>query len=237
MDNRNYFIFDGISSASFDVYISGGGVFDSPEPDYEVQSVPGLNGDLHFNNDRYKNVDGRYEAFIIRNFKENFTAFKTALLQRNSYCRLEDTYFPGQFRLARVKSKLEPQMVQTLEGGTFTIEFDCKPQRFLKSGERAIELTSSGSVIINNGMEAKPLVKVYGSGSGTITFGGRTVALNSINSYVMLDCEIQNAYKGTENKNSTISAPVYPTLLPGRNTIGWTGGVTKVEITPRWWVL
>lgn len=237
VDTRNYFIFDGISSLHFDAYINGKGVFDSPDPDYSVQEVPGMNGDLHLNNNRYKNVSGKYEAFILRDFKDNFTALKTMLLSRNKYCRLEDTYFPGQFRLARVKSKLEPDMVDSLVAGTFTVEFDCKPQRFLKSGERPIEFTTSGSKLLNKWMPAKPLVKVYGSGSGALTFGGRTINISSIDSYVMLDCETQNAYKETSNKNSTVSISRYPELLNGENIISWTGGITKVEITPRWWVL
>ena len=238
MGNRNYFTFDGVSSETFDAYISGKGVFTSPEPDYEVQEVPGLNGDLHFNNNRYKNVSGTYDCFILENFKENFTNLKTQLLARNKYCRLTDTYFPGQFRLARVKSSIEPDMVDSLIAGSFTLEFDCKPQRFLTSGETEVTLNSSGSTLTNPGMPSKPLLKVYGSSSGgTVTFGGKTIPISTIDSYVMLDCETQNAYKGTANKNSTISIMRFPELATGSNTISWTGSITKIDITPRWWVL
>ena len=150
---------------------------------------------------------------------------------------LQDLANAVRYRTGKTVPMTPEDMVDSLVAGTFTVEFDCKPQRFLKSGERPIEFTTSGSKLFNKWMPAKPLVKVYGSGSGTLTFGGRTINISSIDSYVMLDCETQNAYKETSNKNSTVSISRYPELLNGENIISWTGGITKVEITPRWWVL
>lgn len=236
MDKRQVFIFDGISSASFDAYISGNGIFNSPEADYEVQEVDGMNGELHINRNRYKNVPITYNMFIIRNFKENFTRLKTELLLRDSYCRLEDSYYPGRFRLARVKNRIEPDMVQTLEGGSFTVEFDCKPQHFLKSGEQTITL-SSHTTLINEGMPSKPLLTVYGLGRSTVTIGDTTVRILDMDEYVTLDCELQQARKELTNKNATVYALKYPELKHGENIISWTGPISKIEIIPRWWVL
>jgi phage-related protein len=44
------------------------------------------------------------------------------------------------------------------------------------------------------------------------------------------------AYKGNENRNSVLIISDFPVLVPGDNEISFTG-FTKVEITPRWWVL
>ena len=38
------------------------------------------------------------------------------------------------------------------------------------------------------------------------------------------------------NINPTTSGP-YPTLQPGENTVSWSGGITGVIVTPRWWTL
>ena len=67
--------------------------------------------------------------------------------------------------------------------------------------------------------------------------GAYTVQISELDEYVMLDSELQDAYKDTQNKNSTISAAAFPVLEPGENTIRWDGDVTGVEITPRWWTI
>lgn len=111
------------------------------------------------------------------------------------------------------------------------------PQRFLKIGEIPMTLTAP-KTIHNPGMEALPLITVYGTGAGSVTVGGVTVDIKSLDEYVILDCDTQNAYRGIlENKNNTISAPEFPTIPPGESRVGWTGGVERVEIVPRWWVL
>ena len=46
-----------------------------------------------------------------------------------------------------------------------------------------------------------------------------------------------NAYSGLQNKNMDIEAPEFPALLPGENKIGFSGGIQKVEIVPRWWTI
>ena len=55
--------------------------------------------------------------------------------------------------------------------------------------------------------------------------------------HAFLECETEDAYlaDGT-NINPTTSGP-YPTLQPGENTVSWSGGITGVIVTPRWWTL
>lgn len=62
-----------------------------------------------------------------------------------------------------------------------------------------------------------------------------TVSINK----VTLDSELQDAYDGTVNKNSSIilNGGEFPSLEPGDNDITFSGGVTEVEITPRWWTV
>ena len=43
-----------------------------------------------------------------------------------------------------------------------------------------------------------------------------------------------NFYKGTKSKNDKVTGSGFPYLYPGKNTISYTGGVTKIEIIPRW---
>ena len=46
-----------------------------------------------------------------------------------------------------------------------------------------------------------------------------------------------NAYNAAGFCNETILSEDFPELLEGKTTITWTGGITAVEVTPRWWTL
>ena len=85
------------------------------------------------------------------------------------------------------------------------------------------------------GFEAYPLFKVAGT-SGVLTVNGNSITFSSIDNFVMLDCELQDAYKENINKNNTISG-TFPVLKTGSNTISWTGNISSVIITPRWWTI
>ena len=85
---------------------------------------------------------------------------------------------------------------------------------------------------------AKPFLRIHGSGNAVLSLGDYIIMLTGIDSYIDVDCELMDAYKGAANLNSKVSFNADEVdLLPGVNGISWTGGITKVEITPRWWRL
>ena len=86
-------------------------------------------------------------------------------------------------------------------------------------------------------MPSLPLNTLYGNGSGTLSVGDTVVTIKDMSGSLTLDCDLQDAYQGTQNKNSSISAPSFPVLETGDNIISFTGGVNRVEIIPRWWHL
>lgn len=235
---RDYFIFGGIDSRDYGLLVAGPETADAPERDVTYIDVPGRSGALLVDNGRFKNKTHPYHCSIIHDFERRFEAFKTAMLSRVGYHRLEDTIHPEQFRLASFKGPIRPQTTPYNLAGEFDIEFDCKPQRYLKSGERAIQLAATGGRIINPGFPALPLVTVYGSGAGTLSVDGGTVVFKeTFSGPIILDCDIQNAYYGDVNKNAEIFAPVFPVLPTGESVITWDGGVERVEIIPRWWTV
>ena len=52
-----------------------------------------------------------------------------------------------------------------------------------------------------------------------------------------LNCETHNAYNASGFCNETILSEDFPELPEGKTQITWTGGITAVEVTPRWWTL
>lgn len=85
--------------------------------------------------------------------------------------------------------------------------------------------------------DALPLIRVYGA--GTVDIGGVEVTVASSNyEYIDIDCDIMDCFHGTDNCNSLVSfsGNDFPTLPSGVTAIS-LDGVTKVEITPRWWMV
>ena len=230
-------IFNNKSSADCRIQVAHPPGYAYPERDYTITHIPGRNGDIIQDNGCYKNVERTYEvSFDAPN--EDFASYANAvsawLHSTTGYARLEDSYEPNYYRMAIYK---ESNIFENLynQAGTATIVFECKPQRFLKTGEIPAIVTSSGSLSNPTGFKAYPLIKVFGT-SGTLTINSNKITLSSINSYTMLDCELQDAYKGATNMNSTVSG-TFPVLKPGSNAISWTGNISFVEITPRWWTI
>ena len=85
---------------------------------------------------------------------------------------------------------------------------------------------------------AKPLLRVYGTGSFTIN--GITVQINSASSYTDFDCELQEAYKNTLatncNGNITLTNAQFPYLKPGNNQITFSG-ISSIIMYPRTYML
>lgn len=233
----NEFIFCGKHSHDFGIFISGRGSFNAPERDTETVAIPGKNGELEISHNRFRNIPVEYPACIAKQFKPRAAAARAWLLAGlGGYHRLEDTYHPEHYRLARFTGPLDFESY-ALRAAEFTIAFDCKPQRFLKSGESLLPLYASGKLYNPTAFTALPLIRIYGTSAGVLTVGNTVVQIKSINEYVDLDCELQDAFKGITNCNSNIYAPDFPTLPPGETGISFSGGITKIEIRPRWWTL
>ena len=110
----HYLVYDGQSSLEYGVHISGTETFDAPERDITALSIPGRNGDLIFDNGRYKNIDVTYPAFIHRNFARNAQAMRAWLMKSPGYKRLEDTYLPilPSSLIAEIKKPLAAAQLQ-----------------------------------------------------------------------------------------------------------------------------
>lgn len=232
-----FFTLAGVPSYDFGIHISGEAIYKAPERNYSKQEVPGRNGDLLIDLGNFKNIPISYPAFITDQMPERVNDFFNFAGSLTGYSRLEDTYYPEEYRLAHYTGGIEV----TASGyknrsGEFTINFDCKPQRFLKSGEKTITFNSAGAIINPTRYNSQPSIRVYGSGTGAVGIGDYTITITSLNGYMDIDCEMMNAYKGTLNCNSQVTFSADNIfLISGSNGINFSGGITKVEIMPRWY--
>lgn len=241
---RHFFNFRGENSCDYGLYITGSGTFNAPERDVEVIEIPGRSGELIIDNHRFKNISMRYPAFVRRNFSENADAAKAWLAKDANYARLEDTYHPDYFRVARFAGPMNFDVRALNQAGEMEITFDCKPQRWRKDGEQPIVITGDSSggmgVIYNSLYPSLPLIRINGTASSSVdvAVGNRIIVIEKLNEYIMIDSDTQNAYKGTLNQNSNVYIEEFPVLENGKTPVFWTSKkISSVEIIPRWWTI
>lgn len=234
---RNYFTLNGVDSRDFGVYISGQGTFSAPRRDYNMVPIPGRNGDIVGIEKRFENLELTYPAFIYTNFKQNIREFRNFLLSLVGYQTLSDTYHPEEFRMALYEGEFAPDVEPKNNAGQFDIVFNCKPQRYLQTGETVTTLTASGSITNPTRFDSQPLLRVYGTGQ--LGINGDTLTITNADGYTDIDCEMMDCHKGLINCNLFVEFTSYkfPVFTPGVNNISLGEGITQVDITPRWWQL
>lgn len=232
---RNYLMFADTDLRDYGVYISGSGVFNAPERQYDEIAVPGRNGNILNHEKRLSNIEIKYPAFIYKDFKQNISGLKAFLISKVGYQKLIDTYNPTEYRKAYYAGGMDIEPTSKLDAGQFDLVFKCMPQRFLLSGDVATSYTASGTLNNITMFTALPLIRAYGTGSFTVN--DVTVTITAADVYTDIDCELMDAYKGVYPKNDCIqlSGNDFPSLKPGENTITLNG--VTLDITPRWWTV
>ena len=188
----NGFEFDGESSKNYSVYITGEAVYNAPEREVEIISIPGRNGSFALDKGRFENIEVTYPAGIFADNELDFARavsnLRNYLCSKKGYCRLTDDYNPDEYRLAIYKSGLEVKPAQ-LKAGEFEITFDCKPQRYLMSGETPMEITSGENILNPTLFDASPLLEV--KGNGNVNIDDYTISLSDepIGYIVLMDAK------------------------------------------------
>lgn len=236
---RNYFTLAGRDSRDFGLYINGEGTFDGPSRSINFIEVPGRDGDLISTNTRLMRRSFTYPAcFIFRDFETNFSALKAYLTSSSGYRRLVDTYHPDEYLMVAFQGPIEPTMAPRFGAGQFDLTFDAQPQRWLISGETTTTLTATGTITNPTLFAAKPLLRVTTTRAAASVLGvGATNITIKRQGVIYIDCATGRAYNGATPLDSyvTLSTNDYPTLAPGSNGISLGTGISRVEITPRWW--
>lgn len=240
--NNNYpygtIFFDGEYASDHGIHVEEFPTYFWPEYENTHQKVRGLNGDVLVDPDRFENVKKTYKvSFYDDDIFYTATQKLSDWLHHSfnkGYVRLEDSYEPDSFMMAVYEETQEAEDVVG-RAGKAEITFNCKPQRFLISGERKIDITASGQKIINpTNYPAKPLITFVGEGSLFIN-DVEIVVFTNFNK-MTIDTETFDATgKGGTNMNYYIAYedPVF--LKPGENVIKYTGTISKISIIPRWW--
>lgn len=173
--------FDGIQSDTYGIYITGEAVFNAPARDVNMITIPGRNGLFAQDNGRFENITVTYPAGLFgateADFRAGIESLRNQFCSRKGYKKLIDEYNPDEYRMAVYKSGLEVTP-ETLRAGTFDLTFECKPQRFLTSGETAQAVTSGATLTNPTLFNAKPLIEA--KGYGAIDLGGKSLSVANV---------------------------------------------------------
>lgn len=243
MRNREYMLIDGKNSIEYGIWLFGNEEYNFPQRDVEMVSVPGRSGDLTIDKDRFKNIKVKYSCVMLDKDGRNLDAFRAFLLSGSGYRRIETTFDLDHYRLGISTGDIKPKMSRQKDVSTFDMVFDCKPQRYFKSGEDSFSVNSGETVYNPSLYESRPLIRVVtrlksGTTKARLTIGNVAVDVLPVADYVDIDSELQDAYHGLDNLNSKISLVnnAFPVLSAGENQITFTD-ITSVTITPRWWTI
>jgi predicted phage tail component-like protein len=219
-----YFIFKDIDSTGILIVNKLPSIF-KPERDMELIPVQGRDGYLTNDLGSYRSAIKTVEC-TIRDLSDidyicNWLDGDGDVIFSNE---------PTKVYKAVIKNQIEFSKI-IREFHSFIIQFECQPHKYMATND-VITLTTSPATINNIGMiNSKPVIKIYGTGTIVITINGHSIMMNNVVTSVTLDSDIENAFSSAGNMNNDMTGE-FQDLIPGVNTISWTGTVTKVEVTP-----
>lgn len=217
-----YFIYNGINSKDMGVILKRLPPITKPKRRIEIVQVPGKNGTLHIDENCYdpitislectlkKNIDARsitkwLSDFGTITFSDELDKFYNATI-------INSIPLERVFKLYRefiIQLELQPIALSVEE-----FVYECK-----NNNVNSIELQCSA--------QTYPYIKLTGTGQVQVTINNKICSLNIDEQYIELDCELQNAYKGTKSKNDKMNGE-FPILIPGINTIQIIGNATMI---------
>ena len=161
--------FNGISSKDVGIEVETYPRYEIPEKNVTTYEIPGRNGNIVVDNGTFKNAITSYDvSFLTEDGEYNSQIHKIAawLYSPSGYAILEDSYDIEHYRMARISSSTDFENLFN-KAGKATLEFDCKPQRFLKNGDKSQIIKTETNAIISTKLHnptlfnSNPIIKIY----------------------------------------------------------------------------
>lgn len=220
--NSGTFIYNGRSSDDFGIFLTEEPTFITPERQATILQVPGRSGDIVVMEEAWKNYDQElkigFGAKQGYNVQDEFYEISRWLNSANGYARLELSNEPDVFRMAYTVNGAE--VTNHLNRiGEATLTFNCRPERWLKSGEDKGSSTNVKTVCGSNNpyvyayvgtpgplrnsifnptpFNAKPLMAIIAPNSDFVHGGTITMTAESGNVYTIT---ISDDFENAEDK-------------------------------------
>ena len=167
-----FFIFNGVNSRDHGIYIES-----YPQSCHAPRrgtpyTVAGRNGSEVDEDGTYDNYTQPYNINVKEGNARRADLRSSDLAQwltgEPGFLRLEDSFEPEYFRLARFAGPINIDQIMG-RWGRAQIEFECQPERYLVSGEKPYNLRVNDTITNPTGRTAFPRLRVAGSGTVYVT--------------------------------------------------------------------
>ncbi len=224
-----WFKFNGIDSREMGVIVTA--MPDTVRPEKRVSSItiPGRNGNLHFDEGVYESYLRTMECAIIKRAKiDEIAAWLVG--SGNMIFSTE----PDKVYKVFIANKIDiTQMMRAFQ--KFLVTMDTQPFKYsVNNFGDNFAITTPTSIKNRGTVYSQPTITVYGTGDITLTINGTDYGLSAVDEHLAIDSEMMEVYRGTANANNKFSAMDFPRFEAGVNEISWTGSVTKIEVEPKW---
>lgn len=189
--------------------------------------VPGRHGALHVTNGTYK-PEVKSVEIALEDSSRIHTIFAWLTGSGDVVFSNEPRYcyrgiISNKIPLDRVIREVKKGLVQ----------FQCQPFQYDRQPS-PITMTEPGIITNLGTVPSQPIITIYGAGEIEISINNRSFLLSEINDFVVVDSEIQNAYRERNQLWNRKMTGEFPFFDVGENRINWRGVVKKIFIQPEW---
>ena len=230
-NQENWIVFKGFNTQGI-FLIEEVPVIPSAELKQELIEIDGRNGFLTDSQDVYQPIEISVELKLynksdIQKARNIFRGSGDLILSNQ-----EDRYYK-----ATVINQIKFERV-VRQNHSVVIAFKLQPHAY-ELKDNTITLTTSPYTLTNEtNATSQPEITIYGTGTATLIIGDETVHIKNINNHIILDYELQEAYRITNGSPSNANTDVscdYGEIQMGTTKIEWSGsGITGIKINPRW---
>jgi predicted phage tail component-like protein len=143
---------------------------------------------------------------------------------------------PNKVYIASIYEDVDYEKFLTMKKAT--IKYHVQPYKYLKNEAKAeLSVSTQKSIeVTNKGLEiSKPIIKLIGSGTIEVAINNSTFFIYKFpddENEVTIDSQEEEAYLDGIYKNRNMTG-IFPLLEPGKNSISWSGDLSKIIIEPK----
>lgn len=223
-----------------------------------VADVPGNNGGIIVDEERYKNVAHSYNLIIKGVNSDGAGILKARVANKlnaaGGFVRVQDSFHSGEFYEAYLPDGITFTADDTRTMFKAALNFVRKPQRFLTYGEEWYDSPSgwspsSGIEVTNAYMPSKPRIRltrasgVTATPNFTMTLSGGSVRIyGTVGTWVAVDLESMSYSCQATDSSTTVAITGKPVIPNGSYTIRFSGNnyaiwIGSYRLQPRSWRL
>lgn len=223
---KPFFIWKGINSLNMGVEVLRLPALIRPKQRVEEIVVPGRNGALYITDGTFENVTKPVEIGLLGGAADrvfNWLKGSGEVIFGNEPDKKYEAFIINKISMEQIIRQIRKGQVQ----------FDCQPFKY-ELNPASVEMTIPGTLTNKGTVESCPVLTVYGQGDVAVSINGRTFYLYGLSDYIVIDSNMQNAYRTRTELMNRHMAGEMPYFDVGDNVITWTGTVSKIEILPNW---